>query len=247
MALTILEKIAFSDEAMSQTEIAAAMGIVKSAAHKHLHTLEESGWLIRDHRSHRYGIGPKAWLIGQRATWIDDLTQAADSRMRETRNQTGLAVVLSSVNKRSVTVIAALHGTHEIEIGVRQGSRLEVHASAQGQVMLAFGDPKLAEDVCAEPMQALTPRTLTDPGALRRRITEVRQQGYAVAPQETLLGVNVIAAPVFGHDDRLIATVAMIGSIQHLAETPDPALVTAILELARSISQTRGHRGAGGG
>lgn len=241
MALNILEKIAFSEEALNQAQIAEAVGIVKSAAHKHLYTLEESGWIIRDQMNGRYCLGPKAWLVGQRATLINNLAKAAESRMRATRNDTGLAVVLSSVNKTSLNVIAAYHGTHDIEIGVREGSRLELHASAQGQVMLAFGDPSLIEETCSADLPALTPKTITDPKVLRDRIEEVRRKGYAVAPEETLLGVNVIAAPVLGHNNQLIATIALVGSIQHLTQTPDEQHVQTIRTLANSISQTRGH------
>lgn len=241
-ALSILEKIAFSDEALSQVQIAQAVGIVKSAAHKHLYTLEESGWVVRDLTSGRYDLGPKAWLIGQRATWIDDLAKSAESRMRATRNETGLAVVLSTVNKKSLNVIAALNGTHTIEIGVRQGSQLELHASAQGQTMLAFSDPDVIDELCSNALLALTPKTLTDPKLLQGRIEQIRQNGYAAAPEETLLGVNVIAAPVFNHNNQIIATVALVGSIQHLAARPEQTHIDAIKTLASAISQSRGHK-----
>ncbi|WP_168184233.1 IclR family transcriptional regulator [Thioclava sp. F42-5] len=243
MALAILEKVAFTDVAPSQTEIAEAVGIVKSAAHKHLNTLEETGWIARDSGTGRYYLGPKAWIVGQRATAIRDLAETARERMRAKRNETGLAVVLSSVNKRRLSVIAALHGTHAIEIGVRQGSELTLHASAQGQVALAFGGAEVAEDLLAGELEPLTPKTITDPDLLRARLAEVRASGFACAPEETLLGVNVVAAPVFDHNGALIATVALIGSIQHLTNPPEQAHIDAILELAQSISVTCGYQG----
>lgn len=243
MALTILEKVAFSDTALNQTEIAEAVGIVKSAAHKHLNTLEETGWVMRDAGSGRYHLGPKAWVIGQHATAIRDLAETARENMRITRNETGLAVVLCSVNTRGLSVISALHGTHAIEIGVRQGSELTLHASAQGQITLAFGRAALAEEVLAGELPALTPKTLTDPEKLKARLAEIRAAGYACAPEETLLGVNVVAAPIFDHTGALIATVALVGSIQHLTSPPQQAHIDAIRDLAQSISLTRGYRG----
>ncbi|MFG6581482.1 IclR family transcriptional regulator [Sulfitobacter sp. 1A13191] len=241
IALKILHKIAFSDEPLSQSEIAETAGIVKSAAHKHLFTLEETGWISRDHLTGRYRLGPQAWLVGQRATQIGDLALSADSFMRTTRQETGLAVVLSSVNGRSLNVIAALNGTHAIEIGVRQGSQLPLHSSAQGQILLAFGDPKLVDEVCSEELPALTPKTLTNPEKLRCRVEEARQSGYVWAPEETLLGVNVVAAPVFNNHKQIIATVALVASIQHLTDPPSEEHVMAIRTLAGDISQTRGY------
>lgn len=242
MALTILERVAFSDIALSQTEIAEAVGIVKSAAHKHLNTLEETGWIMRDAGTGHYHLGPKAWIVGQHAIAIRDLAEIARERMRVKRNETGLAVVLSLVKKSGLSVIFALHGTHAIEIGVRQGSELALHASAQGQIVLAFGSSALAEEVLSGELPALTPKTLTLPEQLNARIAEIRAAGYACAPEETLLGVNVVAAPIFDHNGSLIATVALVGSIQHLTSPPASAHVDTILELAHSISQTYGYQ-----
>lgn len=241
MALTILEKIAFADVPMNQKEIADAMGIVKSAAHKHLNTLEETGWVMRDLVTGRYQLGTKAWIIGQRASAIQTLANVGREPMRIARNETGLAVVLSLVNKNGLSVISALHGTHAIEIGVREGSELPIHSSAQGQVAMAFGGPALTEKTLKGDLPALTPNTVTDPERLKERIAEVRAKGYACAPEETLLGVNVIAAPIFDHTRTLIGTAALVGSIQHLAHPPDPQHLAALKAVAASISQARGY------
>ncbi len=246
MALTIIEKIAFSDVALNQTEIAEAVGIVKSAAHKHLNTLEETGWIMRDLASGRYQLGTKAWIIGQQATAIQNLAEVGREPMRAARNDTGLAVVLSLVNKGGLSVISALHGTHPIEIGVREGSELALHATAQGQVAMAFGGPALTEKTLKGELAALTPKTLTSPERVRDRIKEVRSHGFACAPQETLLGVNVIAAPVFDHTNSLIATVALVGSIQHLTDPPAQDHVETVQKLSVAISVARGYRPKGG-
>ena len=111
-------------------------------------------------------------------------------------------------------------GTHGIEIGVRRGSRLSLRGSAQGQVTLAFGETGLLDELAGQDLPALTPKTLTDPDQLHRRIAETARIGHAFAPEETRLGVNALAAPVFDHGGRLVATVALIGSIQHLSTSP---------------------------
>ena len=137
-------------------------------------------------------------------------------------------------------------GTHEIEIGVRRGSRLSLHGSAQGQVMLAFGEAGLLDDLAGQDLPALRPKTLTDPDQLHRRIAQTARIGHAVAPEETRLGANALAAPVFDHvfdhGGRLVATVTLIGSIQHLSTSPAEEHVAAIRDLASAISQTQGHQ-----
>ncbi|WP_425010675.1 IclR family transcriptional regulator domain-containing protein [Paracoccus alkanivorans] len=114
-------------------------------------------------------------------------------------------------------MIAAYHGAHDIVIGAREGNGLELHASSQSQVMLAFGDPSLIEETCSADLPALTSKTITGPNVLRDRIDDVRRKGCALAPEEILLEVNVITAPVFDHNNQLIGTVALAGSI---SQTP---------------------------
>lgn len=213
--------------------------MVKSAAHKHAHSLEETGWLMRDETTGLYSLGSKAWLVGQRATRIQDIARTAEPAMRNARDETGLAVVLSLFNGKTLSVVSALHGTHAIEIGVRRGSELSPHASAQGQIVLAFNET-LRDQVLADPIEALTPRTITDPAKLRDRLSTIVEDGYVCAPEEVLLGVNALAAPIWDHSNRLIATVALIGSIQHLTASPKPEHLDTILHLANLISRSQG-------
>ncbi|MFV0336596.1 MAG: hypothetical protein ACK5JR_21325 [Tropicimonas sp.] len=59
----------------------------------------------------------------------------------------------------------------------------------------------------------------------------------------TLLGVNVIAAPVFDYRKQIIATVALVGSIQHLTSPPAPRHVEAICALSARVSAVAGYEG----
>jgi hypothetical protein len=70
----------------------------------------------------------------------------------------------------------------------------------------------------------------------------VRGRGYALAPEEALLGVNALAGPVYDHRDALVASVALVGSIQHIAADPDPGLLRTIVALAARASRLVGSR-----
>lgn len=238
----MIERIAFAVKPLSQAEIAADLGIAKSAVHKHLYTLERASWVMRDPATGRYRAGPKAWLVGQRATDVGDLVEAAAPHMRAARQASGLAVVLSTVAGGTVDVLIALPSTHQIEIGVRQGSRLSQHGSAQGQVMLAFAPPRIIEGLLVGPLDALTPYTLTNPAALQERIKIVRRNGYASAPEETLLGIGALAAPVYDRMGHLIATLGLIGSTQHVGAFPDPGNIAVLKRTAEAISRSQGYR-----
>lgn len=239
-ALQILELVALSPQPPGVTQIAEAVGIAKSAAHKHLHTLAEHGFVSQDTTSTRYRLGPKAWLLSRLAPSLEDVASVAEPLMIAARDDTGLAVVLSAPTPRSAFVLAALSSKQPIEIGVRPGSELALHASAQGKVFLAFSDPALLAGLQSVPLKMMTPRTITSFEELSAEIARIRRQGYAVAPEESLLGVNVIAAPVRNYENKLVASVALIGSVQHISPDPAPELVARLLELSQGVSRALG-------
>lgn len=239
--LHILERVAFASEPPGVTQIAQEVGIAKSAVFKHLNTLAERGYVVQDAVSSRYRLGPKAWLLAKLAPSADDMAAVAEPLMREARGRTGLAVVLSTPTPKSAFVLSTLSGNGSIEIGVRPGSELELHASAQGKIFLAYGPKSLTDNLARRELRKLTEYTITSATDLTDEIGEIRKQGYASAPEQSLLGVNAIAAPIYDYRDTLVASVGMVGSIQFLPRENTPEMVETILSLATNISRALGN------
>lgn len=249
VCLKILEFVAFEADGAGVTQIAQVVGIAKSAVFKHLQTLMDRGFVTQDPASSRYRLGPKAWLLARNAPNLDDVASVAMPLMQAARNELGLAVVLSSPTPNSVFVVATVSSNHQIEIGVRAGGQLTLHASAQGKVYLAFGPPQTLPRLLAEPLDRITPRTVTDPAVLSAEVAEVRRIGYATAPEESLLGINALAAPIFNYEGKMVGSIALIGSVQHLATPPDAGLIERLLRLTQDVSAALGHdapKGAAG-
>ena len=76
---------------------------------------------------------------------------------------------------------------------------------------------------------------------LEADLARFRKQGYAAAPEEAMLGINAIAAPVFDKSDAVVAAVAVVGSIQFLPAKPEPKLIKALRDCAELISKRLGH------
>jgi DNA-binding IclR family transcriptional regulator len=90
-------------------------------------------------------------------------------------------------------------------------------------------------------MTRVTDKTVTDPRALEADLVRFRKQGYAAAPEEAMLGVNAIAAPVFDKSATAVAAVAVVGSIQFLPAKPETRLIKALRDCAGQISRRLGH------
>ena len=246
--LTVLETVAYAEEPIGVTQVANTVGIAKSAAFRHLRTLLDRGYLDQDPVTSRFRLGSKVFLLGRLAPPGHDLATTIQPAMREARDACGLSVVVSTPTPHGAFVLATIPGTQAIDIGVRVGSSLALHASAQGKVFLAFGPKSMLDRVLKSPRPSFTPHTITGAAELTAEIEHVRAQGYAVAPEDTLLGVNALAAPVLDPQGAVVASVALVGSIQHIAREPDARLIGIVLNLAhrasRLIGGSNGRRGA---
>lgn len=233
--LRILQQIAFAEQPQGVTQIAGKVGIAKGAVHKHLRTLIEHGMIVQDPVTSLYRLGPKIWLMSQKAPEGQALSEIAQPLMQAARDELGLAIVLSVPTPKSAFVLATMRSNQPIDIGVRPGSELQLHSSAQGKVFLAFGPPELWEQL-HPPFEAVTPKTTTDVDKLTRDIQRVREVGYSVAPEESLLGINALAAPIFSASGILVGSIGLIGSIQHLSAEPTSHQLDVLMKLTGAIS-----------
>ncbi|WP_158248120.1 IclR family transcriptional regulator [Paracoccus sp. SY] len=233
--MRILQQIAFAEQPQGVTQIAGKVGIAKGAVHKHLRTLIDHGMIVQDPSTSLYRLGPKIWLMGQKAPDGQMLSEIALPLMQTVRNDLGLAVVLSVPTPKSAFVLATLRSNQPIDIGVRPGSELQLHSSAQGKVFLAFGPADLWDQLQI-PLEAVTPKTTIDIETLRREIEVIRLAGYAVAPEESLLGINALAAPIFNATGTMVGSIGLIGSVQHLTAEPTPHQLKVLMDLTGAIS-----------
>lgn len=234
--LRILQTIAFAETPLGVTQIAQAVGIAKGATHKHLRTLTDHGMVVQDPLTALYHLGPKIWLMGQKAPQGQMLSEIAVPLMHRARDELGLAVVLSVPTPKSAFVLATLSSNQPINIGVKPGSELMLHSSAQGKVFLAFGTAELRASL-RDPLPRATPKTQTDIKALMAELEQIRRQGYATAPEEALLGINALAAPILDRTGKLVGSIGLIGSIQHLDAVPSDHQLEVLHNLTETIAK----------
>jgi DNA-binding IclR family transcriptional regulator len=240
LVLRLLEHLAAARQPRGVTEVARALGISKPRAHRHLRALVQRGYARQDAATDGYEIGVKVLALGEAVRDRFDVASAIRPVMGPLREATGLAVTASVLAEGAVTIVEMLQGKTLIEFGIRPGSRLDFHASAHGLIALAFGPPGLLEEVLSRPLTAWTAHTIVDPKAVRRRVEQVRRQGWATAADAVQIGVNALAAPVFDHRGEWRGAVALVGASQHIPETPADDQIAAVVEAARDASRRLG-------
>jgi IclR family pca regulon transcriptional regulator len=126
-------------------------------------------------------------------------------------------------------------------LGITQriGARVPAYCTAVGHAILAWlSMEERIEILNARDRTKLTPNTPTSIAEIESRLQKTRELGYAVSDQDTVLGVRVIAAPIFDADDRPWAAISaaspwMACGLQEFVERTGPS----VLEAARNLTK----------
>ncbi len=242
LVLEVLEHLA-KQEVAGVTEIATALGSTKARVHRHLRTLVNTGYAVQEAGGERYCAGPRLVVLAQMLSMENSLTSVARPIMQRLRNSLGHTVALAKVSGSRASMVDCFEGGGLISIGVRTGLDMPIHASAGGKLVLAFGEPDIQQSVGSIALEKFTEHTITDSDTLKAEVDRVRQQGWANAPEEFVIGINTIAAPIFDRQTRLVATMALVNSIQFLGRRPTIEQISSITagaaEITRHLALTR--------
>jgi DNA-binding IclR family transcriptional regulator len=160
--------------------------------------------------------------------------------MQDLRDLVGHTVVITTFTGNKVVVLDLVRGRSQLEIFLNPGSEYMLHASAQGKVVLAFGDPAIAKAILERPLEKSTSNTIVDADRLRAELELVRKKGWAEAPEELFMGINALAAPINHSGGQLFGSLALVGSIHFLHAQAKPETVAALVDAAKRISNVFG-------
>lgn len=235
-AAQVIEALAAAGHSVRLTALAHQLDEPKAKIHRHLATLRFLGFVEQDSETECYRLAQKLAHIGQAAADQLDLRRLAEPYMMRLRDLTRQTVVLSLPAGGDAIANAVFDSPNPVTIAVRLGYRLPSHSSAQGRVTLAFAPDEIQQRVLSRKLQALTPRTTTDPGRLRQRLAHIRAQLYDVAMDETMLGISAIAAPVFDFANKLVGAIGVVGTTQYVHDPVDPEQLQFLRACTKAIS-----------
>jgi DNA-binding IclR family transcriptional regulator len=244
LVLTLVELLARSPRPRGVSDIARELGVSKARAHRHLRALMGHGYVRQDAATERYEVAIKLMVLGEAVRDRFDVLTAMRPAMARLREATGQAVTASALVEDAVVVLELLPGRNPIEFGVRPGTALDPHATAHGHVALAYGPARLMDGVGRAPLKAWTGATITDVVALGKAVAAVRARGWASAPDQMMVGVGALAAPVFDHAGAWRGAVALVGASQAIPAEPSAALIEAVVGAAAEASRNLGWREA---
>jgi DNA-binding IclR family transcriptional regulator len=133
-----------------------------------------------------------------------------------------------------VLYLERMSGRTSVPILSEVGSRLPLHATGVGKVLLAHAPIDIQQRVCANLMR-VTPYTITRPDVLRAQLARIRRDGVATTNEEMSLGACSLAVPVTRSSDGVV--VAAIGVVVATLKRDRQRLLGALQVAARGIGR----------
>jgi DNA-binding IclR family transcriptional regulator len=229
---------AFDDEhrRLTLTELAGRAGLPVPTAHRLVAELVTWGALARTSTGH-YVIGRRLWDLGLLAPHNAGLVERASPYLHDLYGATLATVHLAVREGTEVLYVDRLRGSTSVPIVSTVGSRLPMHATGVGKVLLAFAPADVQRAVLAD-LPRITAYTVTQPGTLQRQLAAVLRDDYATTVEEMSLGGCSVAVPVRRGSD----VVAALGIVVPSLKRDKARLVSALQVASRGISRSLGSR-----
>ena len=200
--LSVLRAFDQAHPEMQLSEVAVATGLSPAVARRCLNTLVQLGYVAKYGR--RFLLRPEVLVFGSAFISSMNLETVALPALQYLRDETGDSSSMAVLSGHDILYVAHVSTNRHIRLSANVGTRFPLHATSLGKVLLAFqGDEAIEAYLKRATLTRFTERTLTDPIALRARLTQARAEGFASTLDELDYGLVSVAVPIFDKDRRV--------------------------------------------
>ena len=207
-ALALLYAFDERHRRLTLTELAGRARLPVPTAYRLAGELVVGGALTRG-PSGEYVVGRRLWDVGLLAPVQTGLRQVAAPFLNDIHAATLATVHLAVRDRTQVLYVERLSGRASMPIVSTVGSRLPLHSTGVGKVLLAHAPHDVQERVLSG-LTRITAYTITQPHRLRTQLDRVRRDGYATTAEEMTLGACSIAVPVRTPAGDVVAAIGVV-------------------------------------
>lgn len=246
--LIILMELSRSHREMSFAEIVKCVGIPKATAYRAIQTLEYMGFIRRHPSTGMYSLGVNVLRLGFEYVASLDVVQIGQPVIESLRDKTGCSSHIAIRDGRDVIYVARVSAANATIRRVSVGTRLPVHRTSLGRMLLTGLNREQFETLYPEPeLPDVEPGAPADREALWTLIQEDRERGYVIAESFFQFGISSIVYPLYNHDGEVEGVVSIMVPVHEIPEGDRERLRLEVAEAANGISNLLGYRGSAGG
>lgn len=215
----LLEAFSLRPSPMTMNELMEITGFDRSTTQRMSHTLVQLGYLERGPGGKGYTPGKKILQRSFDYMRSVPLLERATPLIAEMQRETNERVELSLLADLYLIFALRRQTKRQTFSSTLAGRQLPLVQTAGGRAMMAHMSDEEIEDVLTRsadiPPSTVpnTPKTNNDPDRIRALVYQARQDGYAMAIEESLLGELNAAAAILDHRHRPVAAIQIAGLV----------------------------------
>lgn len=233
--ICVLKQLSESPRPLGASEIAKAMDLNRSIAHRILTSLEVANLVQQDPEKKKWKLGVGFLTMGAKYLHQLRLPSLAQAQLLTLAQETNETVHLCIRSELEAIIIGAYESRQSVRVSASVGDRAPLHLTASGKTFLAFDDPALLKQVISAELISARPESITEPNRLIHEISNIKNLGYATDVEESEDNYSAYAAPVISPDGRCVAAVAVALPIGRMRSSPADQFLIPLRAAVRNI------------
>jgi IclR family transcriptional regulator, pca regulon regulatory protein len=228
-------------DALTLSEVAEKTGLARAVVRRFLYTLVELGYVITDGKYFR--LTAKILDLGYAYLSSFSLPKIAERFLEEVTLETKESSSASVLDGDEIVYVARVQTRRIMSVSLGIGSRLPAFCTSMGRVLLAnLPADALEKYLKSTKFQRFTEKTISDSEMLRKELSSVFKQGYALVDQELEIGLRSLAVPVFAGGGRAVAAINIGTQAARISKSEVLQQFLPVLrKAAKNISSCLGH------
>ncbi len=225
-------------------EISRITGINKSTVYKILQSLKLRDLVEQNPENKKYKLGVGMIQLGNLVLKNLELREVAHPLLKQLAHMCQNTVTLGIRNDDHLVFIDRVDGRDNVRFYCEIGKRVPFYGGAAAKALFAHLEDTEIEKIIKKDMEGkrFTENTLGKKELLKE-IKTIRKDGFAISDEEVDIGVLAIGVPIFNHEGKAIAGMAVAGLKQTF--TPEVLQINKklIIEYSNIISMKMGFNG----
>ena len=235
--LEVIRSFSAAAPRQTLTDVAGRTGLTRAGARRILLTLQTLGYVESDGKL--FALTPRILDLGFAYLSSMPMWNVAEPLMEALVEQVKESCSAAVLEGSDIVYVLRVSTRKIMRNSLGIGSRLPASCTSMGRMLLAgLPDAQVLQMLRAQPLEARTRHTLTDPEAVLAKVQQARRQSWCLVNQELEEGLVSMAAPITDRLGRTIAAINISGQVNRTSPRQmQDAMLAPLQEAAREISR----------
>jgi IclR family KDG regulon transcriptional repressor len=241
-AVKILDIVSRYDGGINLKDISKELGLGSSTVFYLINTLVEVNF-IKHVANNKYKLGPKNLQLGNNYLNNLSLYKVSNPIIEELLEKINENIYLFMLENQNFIQILKMESSHSVKPTKLANDKSNAHATAIGKIFLSSFEDEECEKFINEfnHLQKYTKNTIASLNSLKKELDLIRKNGYSLDMQESEIGINCIAVPIYNHLGKIKASMGVSIPTQRFPDNFKDALLPSIKASANKISRELGY------